>query len=162
MLSVECLRTLGRLKILLLIIFVSVGCNDAELPAGVRANLPFGNTAVEKEQIIEIMRSRGIAFTTLNRGDNSYIVYNAEDMAEVLSIQRQVKFGDNLDSNYFESLILRDDTQRARFEEAFDEVGIRYFVSTDFDRIEIHWTQVDGPQVDEIRERLYIAEIRAL
>ncbi|RUO17990.1 hypothetical protein CWE08_12110, partial [Aliidiomarina iranensis] len=144
---------LKQLTLLWVLTLTVSGCSGDELTPGVRASVTVGG---ENNQVIEQMRDRGIPLEIRYSGGREVAVYNAENMAEVLSITRTVRFGDTLDPNYIESLILRDQEQKEQFEAAFQTHRIKYFVSNDFNRIEIHWSQLDGPKVDEIRQYLYI------
>ena len=162
MLVKKCFILLRQWTLLWVLILAVTGCSGDEPALGVIASVTVGSIGGENHQVIEEMRARGIQFQIRHSGGIEVAVYSAENMAEVLSITRTVRYGDTLDPNYFENVTLRDEAERVQFEEAFKAHEIRYFVTNHGDRIVIHWSQQDGPKVDEIQQYLYIKRVRNL
>lgn len=70
------------------------------------------------------------------------IRYLLENEAEVLGIKRKIEYGESLDENQWEAMILATDIAREKYEEAFKENGIPYFVLERAEVVQINWSQI--------------------
>lgn len=126
-------------------------CSKEGLPAGTRGggfNLADKN---KHDQVINILKGRKIPYEINSRG---MTIYMLDNQAEVLGIIREVQYGGELDSNYFESETLQSEELKAMYLEEFRQASIPYQLDSFDGKEHIFWSQIYGPQVDEIRQKI--------
>ncbi len=79
-----------------------------------------------------------------------------EDQAEVLSIIRKVQYDGNLDEKIFESAIVQGQEFKERYIDEFESASIPFFFDTVNGLEHIFWSQIHGPIVDKIRQKINI------
>ena len=151
------MRSTRILSFVLSIVFIALclsACHEQEkddLPAGYRGQaFNFGDKNLQNT-IINQMYKNGIPYFVDERG---FVQYLLEDQAEVQSIIRTVRYGDNLSYWVEEIKIIGDKTTVQRYTEALDDSQIPYRIRETEGDIVIVWAQVYGPAVDIIFENI--------
>lgn len=132
-----------------LVFVMLISCGDQVLPPGHRGE-PFklADSALQ-EKVIARMKKEGIPYV---RDDSDFVHYLLKNQAEVKSIIRFAKYGDELIQSIVESKIIIDQNMVRKYSEAFENRGIPYNVVRDRTHYLIEWSQIHGPQVDTLIE----------
>ena len=127
------------------------GCADSELPAG-KLGGGFKLTDLEKhKEAIAALEEREIPYELDERGMALYMLRN---QADVHGILRKIHHGEELKGNVWESAVLVDELTREKYEDAFSHAEIPYSISEHEGVTLIEWSQIYGPRVDVIRQKL--------
>lgn len=135
-----------------------VGCSDENLPAGDRAGGVKFSDATEREKILTEFRNEKIPYELNERGFVNYLI---KDQARILGIIRTVKFGEKLDPNYFESLVVHSIDAKNKYVVELNNNGIPYTIDYYDGVMHIFWAQTYGPLVDQIQQKVNMELRRA-
>lgn len=144
------------MTLLMLLIMITSACTEPELPPGGMTRIFPVATEAQRDIALSIMRTEGIPYVISTRGDTKYVVYHTQNIAQVLGIVREARYGSGLSPLIWESAVLVNSDIRQMYEQAFRESNIPYSIYETAGVVQIEWNQTFGPQVDQIRQ--YIAE----
>ncbi|MDD9893096.1 MAG: hypothetical protein OXT49_06265 [Gammaproteobacteria bacterium] len=99
----------------------------------------------------EKLRERKIPFY---EDDMGFIRFPLKHQAEIFSIKREVVYGETLNFNNLESMVVTSEGMLEIYRDYLDSAGISYTVNRNNGRDSFIWSQIDGPRVDEIRQKV--------
>lgn len=142
---------------ILLLVFLLSCSRDPELPAGDRADGIKLADSVENDKALAIFQSQKIPFEIDRFG---FINYMLKDQAKVLGIIREVRYGQKLNPKHYESIVIHTDQEKERYIAEFKQNNIPYNVEYSQGLVHLYWSQVYGPEVDQIQQKVNM-ELRA-
>ncbi|RUO17967.1 hypothetical protein [Aliidiomarina haloalkalitolerans] len=142
-------------KFLLMFTFfvAAVGCDSPKLPAGERAG-GFGLNDESSRAALEIMKTEQIAYEIKEVNGSKFVFYLLDDKSRVLGILRKSRYGDELNPYIWESMPISTPEYLKAYRAAFEEMGIRYDLEERYGIVYFRWSQINGPQVDVLRQRV--------
>lgn len=148
---------------LTLILSIFSGCSNDNQQGGLPPGSHFAGSfkladPKKHSYALELIRDKGIPVEIDEKGS---IAYSVENQAVVLGIRRIALYGDSLDPSVFESELLGSDDARKKFyEKTFKENNIPYRLSSINGQLHIVWSQIYGPDVDLIKQKIMEKSIK--
>lgn len=140
-----------RLHIATVIFIMLLGCSKTELPPGPRGDGFILGDRDKQAQVIRVLEDRSIPYKINSRG---FVIYMLENEAEVLGIIREIEFSGRLNPNHFESEILFSKEIKSIYVKEFKKSSIPYHIDVMAGDEYIYWSQIYGPKVDRIRQKI--------
>ena len=127
------------------------GCSNDSLPPGDRAGGVMFSDSVLREKMLSAFEENNIPVEIDQRG---FVNFLLKDQSKVLGIIRDIKFGGDLNSNYYESVVVHSEKVKNKYVFEFEKQKIPFDIIKYDGEDQISWSQKYGPEVDKIQQKI--------